>query len=104
MEQILMSTQDIITGFEITRTFGLVDGIGSTIHRQYRLNEPFLEKNLRKAHDDALVKMTVSAEARGADAVVGIRFEPSGVFNQSSGAQAFFMHAYGTAVVTRPKT
>ena len=81
-----------------------MDGIGSTIHRQYRLNEPFLEKNLRKARDEALVNMTVSAEARGADAVVGIRFESSGLSNQSSGAQAFFMQVYGTAVVTRLET
>ena len=99
-----MSTQYTISGFEITHTVGLVDGIGSTIHRQYHLNEPFLEKNLRKARDEAPARMTASAEERGADAVVGIRFESSRVFNQSSGAQAFFLHAYGTAGVARRKT
>ena len=69
-----MSTQYTISGFEITHTVGLVDGIGSTIHRQYRLNEPFPHKNVRKARDEAPAKMTAWAEERGADAIVGIRF------------------------------
>ncbi len=100
MGRILMSTQNEITGLNITHTLGLVDGIGSTIHQQYRKNEPFLEENLQEARDEAVERMLEKAEMRDADAVVGVRFASAAVYNQVANQQAFVIHAYGTAVIT----
>ena len=104
MGRILMSTQDEIAGLRITHTLGLVDGIGSTIHQQYRKNEPFLEENLQEARDEAVERVLEKAEMRDADAVVGVRFATAAVYNQVAGQQAFMIHAYGTAVVTQLHT
>ncbi len=100
MGRILMTTQDEIAGLEITHTLGLVDGMGSTIHWQHRANEPFLEQILKEARDEAVERMLEKADMRDADAVVGLRFTSSGLFNHTTGAQAFIIHAYGTAVIT----
>lgn len=52
-----MSPQDKITVSEITHTLGIVDGIGSTIHRQNRANEPFLEETHQGARGEAVKRM-----------------------------------------------
>jgi len=99
-----MSTQDDIAGMKITHTLGLVDGIGTTIHSQYRANEPFLEEKLEEAKAEAIERMLEKAETRDANAVVGLRIESAGIYNGSAGTQAFTIHAYGTAVITRLRT
>ena len=101
MGRILMSTQDEIAGMEIIHTLGLVDGIGSTIHSQFRANESFLEEKLEEAKAEAIERMLEKAETRDANAVVGLRIQSAGIYNGNTGRQAFAIHAYGTAVITR---
>ena len=104
MGRVLMSTQDEIAGLEITHMLGLLAGIGVTIHSEYRANEPFLEKKLEGARDVAIERMRENAEARDADAVVGMPVETAGIYNGSAGTQAFTVQAYGTAVITELRT
>ena len=80
---------------------GLVDGIGVTIHSQYRAHEPYFAGELGGARDEAIARMLERAESRDADAVVGMREETAGIYIGSAGRQAFIVHANGTALITR---
>ena len=104
MGRILMSTQDGIAGLEIAHTLGLVDGIGTTIHSQYRANEQFLEEKLEAAKAEAIERMLEKAETSDATAVVGLRIQSAGIYNGSAGTQAFTFHAYGAAVIAHLRT
>lgn len=75
-----------------------------TIHRQYRANEPFLEEKIEGARAVAIKRMLDIAEARDADAVVGLRFNSVGICNGSAGTQAFTVQAYGRYVFTKLRT
>lgn len=107
MGQILVTTQDQVSGFEITHTLGLVRGntvrarnavrdftagvktiFGGEIGEYTRL--------LTEAREQALQRMLEQAEDRGADAIVATRFETSNVLQGVAE-----LYVYGTAVKLR---
>lgn len=102
-----MTIQDQISGFEITRTLGLVRGntvrarnavrdftagvktiFGGEINEYTRL--------LTEAREQAIERLLADAEKRGADAVVAVRFETSNVLQGVAE-----LYVYGTAVKIR---
>lgn len=100
----IVSTVGRIPGFRVSRTLGLVRGssvrsrhIGRDIMAVLRnlaggeIHE--YTKMLAEAREQAVDRMLEEAEALGADAVVGLRFQTSTVM---SGAAE--MLCYGTAV------
>ena len=102
----IITTTDAIAGATITETFGLVRG--STV-RARNIGRDFMAglrnivggevdeytKLLAEAREEALQRMIESAEAMGANAIVGTRFITAGV---AQGAAEIV--AYGTAVKT----
>ena len=102
----IITTTDAIPGATITETFGLVRG--STV-RARNIGRDFMAglrnivggevdeytKLLAEAREEALQRMIESAEAMGANAIVGTRFITAGV---AQGAAEIV--AYGTAVKT----
>lgn len=107
MGQILMSTQDEIAGFEITHTLGLARG--NTVRARNALRDisagiktifggeiKEYTQLLTEARDQAVERMLENAEARGADAIVAIRFETSDVLQGVAE-----LYVYGTAVKLR---
>lgn len=100
----LTTTQDNFTEYEIIQTLGVVKGnsvrsrnIGKDIMASLRNlvggELPEYTKLLAEAREQALDRMTASAEQLGADAIVCVRFTTSSV---TSGAAELL--AYGTAV------
>ena len=102
----IITTTDAIPGATIAETFGLVRG--STV-RARNIGRDFMAgirnivggevdeytKLLAEAREEALQRMIESAEAMGANAIVGTRFITAGV---AQGAAEIV--AYGTAVKT----
>lgn len=102
--KILVTTQDELSGYEITETLGIVKGnsvrarhIGNDIMAGLRniVGGEVVEytKLMAEAREQALDRMMASAAAMGADAVVCMRMGTSSIM---SGASE--MLAYGTAV------
>ena len=100
----ILCTTDGVPGREIRETIGLVRGntvrsrhLGRDISASFkRLVGGEIEeytKLLAESREQAIDRMVAEARARGADAVVGMRFTSSEI---SSGAAEFV--AYGTAV------
>jgi len=100
----ILTTTDLIPGRDVVETIGLVRG--SAVRAQHvgrdvmatlknlvggELDE--YTKLLAEAREQALDRMTAEAQARGANAVVGVRFASSEV---TAGAAEVL--AYGTAV------
>ena len=107
MGQILMSTQDQISGFEITHTLGLVRGntvrarnavrdISAGIKTIFGGEISEYTRLLTEAREQAIERLLADAEKRGADAVVAIRFETSNVLQGVAE-----LYVYGTAVKIR---
>jgi len=106
----LMTTQDELADYEITRSLGLVRGntirarhVGKDILANLRtlVGGEIIEytKMLAEAREQALDRLVADAEERGADAVVALRFTTAPVMQ---GAAELL--AYGTAVKVRKKT
>jgi len=104
MGQPLMTTQDNVSGFEITHTIGLVRGNtvrARNIGRDFTAGIKTLfggeiaeyTSLLTSAREQAIERMLEDAEARGADAVVAVRFETSNVLQGVAE-----LYVYGTAV------
>jgi uncharacterized protein YbjQ (UPF0145 family) len=105
--QLLMSNTETIPGMSITQSFGVVTG--STVRAKH-IGKDILAgfKNivggelksytelLMEARNEALGRMMADAMARGANAVVNVRFATSSV---AGGAAELF--AYGTAVAVQ---
>ncbi|HUR27555.1 MAG TPA: heavy metal-binding domain-containing protein [Planctomycetota bacterium] len=100
----ILCTTDDVPGREISQTIGLVRGntvrsrhLGRDISASFkRLVGGEIEeytKLLAESREQAIDRMVAEARARGADAVVGMRFTSSEI---SAGAAEFV--AYGTAV------
>ena len=100
----ILTTTDDVPGRTIAETFGLVRGsavrtahLGHDVmakHKNLVGGElPEYTKLLAEAREQALDRMSEQARARGADAVVGVRFSSSEV---DSGAAEVLV--YGTAV------
>lgn len=103
----ILTTTDEVPGREIAETFGLVRGsavrgahVGQDIMAKLKnfvggeLSE--YTKLLAEAREQALDRMSAEARARGANAVVGVRFASSEI---DSGAAEVLV--YGTAVRLR---
>jgi uncharacterized protein YbjQ (UPF0145 family) len=102
--KILVTTQDELSGYEITETLGIVKGnsvrarhIGNDIMAGFRniVGGEVVEytKLMAEAREQALDRMMANAAAMGANAVVCMRMGTSSIM---SGASE--MLAYGTAV------
>ena len=107
MGQILISTQNEISGFEIVNTLGLVRGntvrarnairdISAGIKTIFGGEISEYTQLLTEARNQAIERMLDDAEARGADAVVAVRFETADVLQGVAE-----MYVYGTAVKLR---
>jgi len=107
MGQILMTSQDIVSGFEITHTLGLVRGNtvrARNIGRDFTAGIKTLFGGeiseyttlLTSAREQAIERMLEVADERDADAVVAIRFETSNVLQGVAE-----LYVYGTAVKLR---
>ncbi len=106
---ILITTDDPPAGFEVERVIGLVRGntirarhVGKDIVAVFRtlVGGEITEytKLMAEAREQSLDRMRAEARARGANAVLAVRFTTSMVM----GGAAEIL-AYGTAVVVRPK-
>ena len=104
----ILCTTDGVPGREIRETIGLVRGntvrsrhLGRDISASFkRLVGGEIEeytKLLAESREQSIDRMVSEARARGADAIVGMRFTSSEI---SSGAAEFV--AYGTAVKLGP--
>ncbi len=100
----ILSTTDGVAGMEVRETLGLVTG--STVRARFFLRDMFAglkgmiggevgtyTKMLTDAREQAVVRMIEVAEAKGADAVVNVRFATSQIM-----VNAAEVVAYGTAV------
>lgn len=107
MGQILITTQDQVSGFEITNTLGLVRG--NTVRARNAVRDltagiktifggeiSEYTKLLTQAREQSIERMLQDAEKRGADAVVAVRFETSNVLQGVAE-----LYVYGTAVKLR---
>jgi uncharacterized protein YbjQ (UPF0145 family) len=98
-------TIDNLPGYEIKEVFGEV--LGTTARTQNVFTEgikapsgmklPEISQSLRKWRADAIARMVEEAYERGANAVVGVRFD-----HRSIGAGWTEICAYGTAVFIVP--
>jgi len=106
---VLITTQDELADYEITKTLGLVRGntirarhIGKDILAGLRtlVGGEITEytKMLAESREQAIDRMVAEAELLGADAIVCMRFTTSPVMQGSAE-----LLAYGTAVETRRK-
>ncbi len=105
----LISTTFDLAGYDITATLGEVFGltvrsrnIGAGCIAGFRSigggEIPEFTKLLQQSRNEAMARMVAEAQARGANAVVGMRFD-GGAFGQWSE-----ICAYGTAVWVEPRT
>jgi uncharacterized protein YbjQ (UPF0145 family) len=105
----LITTQDEFSDYEVTETLGLVKGntirarhVGKDILAGLRtivggeISE--YTKMLAESREQAIDRMTSEAKAKGADAIVCLRFTTSSVMAGSAE-----LLAYGTAVKLRKK-
>jgi len=102
----MISTSDTLPGTRIMKVIGLTKGnavrarnIGRDVVAGLRNivggEIPEYTKLLAEARDQAIDRMIVDAEGRGANAIVGMRFTTAQIMEH--GAELL---AYGTAVVT----
>lgn len=109
MGRILTSTTENIAGFEVVQVIGLVRGntvrtrhVGRDIMASFKTLvggeiEGYTDL-MSAAREESLNRMLEAAEERGADAVIGIRFETSSIMDTAAE-----LLVYGTAVKITPK-
>ena len=109
MGRILTSTTETIAGFDVNQVIGLVRGntvrtrhVGRDIMASFKTLiggeiEGYTDL-MSDAREEALNRMLEAAEERGADAVIGIRFETSNIMDTAAE-----LLVYGTAVKIAPK-
>ena len=101
----LITTAFELPGYRITNTLGLVRGlvvrsrsifgtIGAAIQTLFGGNITLYTQLCEKAREDAFMLMVEQAEALGANAIIGVRYDANEV---TSGVTEVL--AYGTAVV-----
>jgi len=101
---VIVATTETIAGKRIVRTLGLVRG-GSVRARHFGRDVTALMRNMvggevpeytklfAEAREQALDRMVEEAEALGADAIVGVRFQTTEMMETAAE-----LLAYGTAV------
>ena len=100
----LLTTQNSLSGYEITETLGLVRG--NTVRARHAGKDIFAgfrnvigaeisenTKLLAESREQAIDRMIEDASSKGADGIVGIRFTTSSIMQAA--AELFI---YGTAV------
>ncbi|MGH9114347.1 MAG: YbjQ family protein [Acidimicrobiales bacterium] len=103
----LISTMNDLPGYEVTEVLGEVFGltvrsrnIGSQLGATFKSlaggELKGMTKNLVASRTDVVERMVVEAEAKGADAILAMRFDTS-----EMGPNWTEICAYGTAVKTR---
>jgi uncharacterized protein YbjQ (UPF0145 family) len=108
MDHHLTTTAFILDGYKITKTLGVVRGIivrsrsifgtiGGSLQTLVGGNITLFTELCEKTRNDAFEQMIVHAEALGANAVVGVRYDATEVM---SGVTEVL--CYGTAVVVEP--
>jgi uncharacterized protein YbjQ (UPF0145 family) len=90
----LVVTTDQITGWEVQRVCGEVFGVALRAHPAQGADG---DSGLTEARNDVISKMLEQTRTKGGNAVVGLRFDSSGL-----GADGSELCAYGTAVVAVP--
>ena len=109
MTRMLVTTQDSFEDRRITETLGLARGnvvrsrfFGRDIVAGFRAlvggEIPEYTKLMAEAREEALDRMIAHAEALGADAIVGVRFQTSMIMDGAAE-----MMAFGTAVKLAPQ-
>ncbi|GGJ81785.1 UPF0145 protein [Pilimelia anulata] len=92
-------TIDTVPGFDILRVVGEV--LGTTARKQNPFMDGLVREGdgpaLRKWREDAIARMVALAHERGANAVVGVRFD-----HREIGPEWTEICAYGTAVFIVP--
>jgi uncharacterized protein YbjQ (UPF0145 family) len=91
----LVVTTDQITGWEVQRVCGEVFGVALRAHPAQ--DGDGADTSLTDARNDVISKMLEQTRTKGGNAVVGLRFDSSGL-----GADGSELCAYGTAVVAVP--
>src|ERR1700728_4071286 len=105
---ILISTMNDLPRDEVTEVLGEVFGltvrsrnVGSQIGASFKAlaggELKGMTKNLQASREEVVNRMVAEAEARGGNAVVSMRFDPS-----EMGGNWTEICAYGTAVVIEP--
>jgi uncharacterized protein YbjQ (UPF0145 family) len=105
MSQLLVSTMNDVPGWRVDRVLGEVTGLtvrsrnmGAQIGAGFKAmvggELKGLTKQLQQSRDEAMQRMVEAATARGANAVLAMRFDSDEV-----GAGYQELVAYGTAVV-----
>jgi uncharacterized protein YbjQ (UPF0145 family) len=99
----LIVTTETVPGYRVVAVLGQVFGVTARTHNPYKEGVGALTGGLapqqisqRLAHwrDEAIANMTAAAHARGANAVIGMRFD-----NREVTSSWTEICAYGTAVV-----
>lgn len=89
----LLVTTDTVPGVEITRTIGYIEALSDV--------EVASDRDYRLAERDALLRLAKAAQAKGANAVVGIRKAYAG-YDQSGSQWRISRVTYnGTAVIVK---
>ena len=107
-DTVLVSTMNDIPGYQVTQVLGEVFGltvrsrnVGSQLGAQFKSlaggELKGMTKNLETSREEVVQRMAEEAEARGANAVVAMRFDTS-----EMGGNWTELCAYGTAVVIEP--
>jgi uncharacterized protein YbjQ (UPF0145 family) len=101
----LAVTIDNLPGYEVREVIGEVIGIAARQQNVFTEGvkalsgtvSPQMPRTLRRWREDAIARMVESAYRRGANAVVGVRFD-----HRAIGSDWTELCAYGTAVLIVP--
>jgi uncharacterized protein YbjQ (UPF0145 family) len=105
MDNAMTSTSFEIEGFRVTRTLGVVRGItvrsrsifgsiGASIQTLFGGNITLMSELCEKTRSDAFLMMLEHAQAMGANAVIGVRYDANELMDGVTEVLC-----YGTAVV-----
>jgi len=109
MSEILLTTTPIIPGYKVKRILGIVHGMTArtrgvggrfiaSLQTIFGGEISAFTKELEKAKREALERMVEEARKMGANAVIGIDFETTEVFEA-----VVLISAHGTAVEVAPE-
>jgi len=109
MEDMILATTPIIPGYRVRKILGIVHGMTArtrgaggkfvaSIQSIFGGEVSAFTKELEKAKREAIERMTEEARKLGANAIIGIDFETTEVFES-----VVLVSAHGTAVEVEPE-
>jgi uncharacterized protein YbjQ (UPF0145 family) len=109
MDHHLITTAFTLDGYKITKTLGVVRGIivrsrsifgtiGGSLQTLVGGNITLFTELCEKTRNDAFEEMVLHAQSRGANALIGVRYDATEVMNGVTEVLC-----YGTAVVVEPE-